>query len=1694
MSPLRCRTRLVSLAGLLAMLPMAVLAASPSETLRSVEGLSWELRPVRAPVPPADVRAAAPYVPDGVPQVTGAVQVGPERAAALWLGPLDVARVTGTPGTLRFVRVPVATDAQGPHLRLEEEGVPEKPGRWYLAEPMGPGSIWVVTATKPGRIWVERPQPYETTHTDEAMREALLRWVDGQGPRPPLPFQASLRTRLELDAELEATLAEGVPENAPLRTALRDWRKAEALREWTQVSPLRGASLRVSWPRPPGAEVSLEGMNAPWVRPEEGTGSWAVELEGPGVLVLEVRPVLHGTQTPPIAVEVRSEGATLALADVAPEPAWVEGASDVALPEDRRPRLLPSGEHVGTENEVRVALRPGKHAYRVHWDGSNVLLRSRVVSRRPKLGEALAHESTWVDHARKAWDAVKADTSPRAAMLRRQLVSLAPELASGDSSLTTVTDVKDLSPLLRAMVALDEASGDRVPEAMEALRALQSKEALTPLAWHLRLRAARMLLDMRQTDEAHALLGTAPSFPEPGWLAAEAAALVARLPLGDPLRSRELAALELAWRAEPLSEEIRHRYRSAWWRASHWSRVMPTLEEDAPALLPTRWLDVQARDDDEGTPANGALWPLTPGTTIHVQATGPAEAPTMLRAYVVTSSRAAKPLVLRVGEQSFPLLPLSTVEPVEIALPPGAHAVRLDGGADARAYLSLPPAETPDTVTEVGYLRTQWPVRVDKKAVRFRVPDAKLPTPVRLQLRGLGDLSKPVTLRLHTDVGRPQKLVLMPGRSGSLHHSLEGAEGSSDALMPDRSASLHHELEGAGGTSGAPVSVVVMLPPLAREVWFEVEDPAPSLVASLSVRRGMTGSLDTVAPAVALAGASAMDTLLTLSRRLRESPEDAEPRLARAELLLSLQEDGFARADLVPLLKDQRKLSPEQSRRLLALLGRMQEDGREGVRFTQAITAPTLVSPAYSVLPGAEKEDLTPRVAKAREVGTTRALEALTSEGTGTVAKRYLRARWLAASGQDEAAALSLVALYRETNLPQVGLEALALLERLESSPKAWSEGGAPLGAALAAQLEGWADHPRVRHMRALAGRWTHWERLRDAEQTAGLLDALADGDPEEPDTTASVRKALLAPPWPLEQGRLLPSGRSRVLSLDVREPRPVGAQVLCGSTPRVGADGPKPPCTFALRVDGRTVMEQQVEDGKTALLTFVLDARGRHQVEVLHGRNATPALGLVRFVDPSVAGQAAPLSSQQPLTLLRSKPGTPVVMTVLGPGALRIQARAVSPQAGRQVLLSSVVVPSGEGTGGAGAEDGPTVRLGLPEDADPTVKGVATPVGLASETWLLLPGKGPHQVRLESPEGEALVRVDLGVTEPPDAAPGRWWEQASSGLEPLPWPALPPRLSLLPEGVLPAQQPRGPGMISAEVAFRREEVEEGELMERPLRSGLDVRVGLRRELVQDRAWLRIEPEARYPTSQPTVFGATTGLYVTRLPLSLRLNVHGAFFTQSVEDTLRWSARGRASVDRWVRLSPDVGLVPSLGLAVETSHGGSAVDPDRYDQSVFWRYGEDHPKRLMPKLTLRWQPFQDHVGTVGTFATTNSDLGTLDHAGGAARWAALLGGPLRGTRAELGYELTYRLRDEHRAEAYLRHRVAGRLDWNVWVGNGSRLMLFAEDRALLSDPFGLQNVFSVGARWDWMGGRGLRDISPPEEEFEELLDAGRSLE
>ncbi len=1627
------------------------------------EGFSWEAQPVHTRVTPGDVRGAAPFVPVGTPAATGSVEVGPEHGAVFWLPALEVVRVTAESGTLRFVRVPRTRAGESSDLRLDEPGVPVQPGRWYLAEPMGNGSVWVVTASEATKVRIERPIAREGALPDEAVRLALLRWVEGKRQSPPPFLPAELRTRLEVESQLASALTRGVPEQSPLHAAVLTWRKASALQAWSLRQPLHASTFRLSHPKPPGAPVRLEGMETPFFRQPGDEGEWTLELTGPGVLAVDVRP-LPRPDMEQVVLELGEDGRAPARLEVRPRLATM--GPEVVLPvpsKERERRKLASGEAVGVEEELRVTLRPGKHTYRVRWKGGSVLLRARVGERRPWMGELLAGEVDWEELAGRAWKLVQAENAPQAVLLRRQIAALEPVFA------TTREDVPSGSGLsleLQALIALEEAeaatdNGLRAARAAAATEALRGEDvnAGSTLVWHVRLRLARLLLELGRPDETHRLLSAAPSFPESGWQAAEAAAVVARLPQGNPYRSRQLAALELAWRLEPLSEDIRRQYRDAWWHASRWGTLHPV---GTKAALPTRqrWLDVQAYEEGARSGA-GALWPLRPGSTVRVRPTGAAETPTLLRAYVLPSATTRGPVVLRVGTLSLPLLPLNVVEPVEVALPPGDHLVRLEGDAGTRAFMSLAPVGEEAMPEEVGYVHTQWPVKAGGQPVRFRIPEPHLTSPVRVMLRVTKAPKGPVAVWMRTDMGPPRRMVLESTRAGTRHFSLDGDVNSAPS----------------------PVSVVLPLPAFTREVWFEPESADVQLVAALSVRRPLEPEGQRAAPPVL--GGQPVEKLLTLSRRLSDTPESSELLLARAELLLALAEEPLAREDLARVLGGpEGRLTPEQLRHVLSLMDALEEaEDPRRVRFAGPVTQPMLLAPGFAALADAGNSEVHALASLARQSGAAKALERL--GGGSTPAERYLRARLLAESGQQEQAARELVRLYQRTGQPQLGLEALAMLERSRTTPRTWAEGGAQLGSVLATQLGAWAELPLVRRMRAETGRWTRWERLLDAEEKAGSLEAMQEGQP--PEVPELVRKALVAPPWPLEQARLLSSGGASVLDLVTEGPRRLGMQGLC----RPMQAGPKlaKPCTFVLRVDGLTVAEAQAAAGETVELTAPLKTGGRHQLEVVLNRTEMPVLGLVRFVTvPEGENKARPLPTHQPLSMLRGRPGHPVVMTVRGPTALRVSARALEPREGRYLLVRST--PLTEGTGGS--EDEP-MRLILPVELDASLQGQKLPMGQEREAVLLLPERGAYRVQLEPTEGEALVRVQLAVAEPPTASQSREWPQAPAGPESLPWPALPPPLSLLPETEPAAEPAHGLGMLSMELTIRREDVGEGEIS-RPLRTGLEARVGLRRELVPRRVWLRLEPQARFPMDTTPVLGTHAALHLVGLPLDLRATLRGSLFAQQVEDTLGWSARGWLSVDRRVRLTSDLSLIPGLRFALESQQVGEKVDSERFDRGVYWRYGEQHPRRLTPEVALRWQPLMDHVGTLSAWATSNADMRTADHVSAKARWSALLGGPLPYTRASLSYELSQRFEDAHRSTAYLRHGLRGQLDWSLWTSRQGRLQLFAEDQLLLSEPFGPQNMFSLGLRWDWTGGRGLRDVLPDEEEFERLLDAGRSPE
>src|SRR3954447_250126 len=104
----------------------------------------WEWAPqaVRAPVSAEGVSNGSPWVEASVPEVQGEVEVGPSKGAAVWVGPLELLRVSSSGNGLRFQRVLRALAPDEPKVMIDEPGTLASEGHWYLAEPPGPGSVW----------------------------------------------------------------------------------------------------------------------------------------------------------------------------------------------------------------------------------------------------------------------------------------------------------------------------------------------------------------------------------------------------------------------------------------------------------------------------------------------------------------------------------------------------------------------------------------------------------------------------------------------------------------------------------------------------------------------------------------------------------------------------------------------------------------------------------------------------------------------------------------------------------------------------------------------------------------------------------------------------------------------------------------------------------------------------------------------------------------------------------------------------------------------------------------------------------------------------------------------------------------------------------------------------------------------------------------------------------------------------------------------------------------------------------------------------------------------------------------------------------------------------------------------------------------------------------------------------------------
>ena len=248
-------------------------------------------------------------------------------------------------------------------------------------------------------------------------------------------------------------------------------------------------------------------------------------------------------------------------------------------------------------------------------------------------------------------------------------------------------------------------------------------------------------------------------------------------------------------------------------------------------------------------------------------------------------------------------------------------------------------------------------------------------------------------------------------------------------------------------------------------------------------------------------------------------------------------------------------------------------------------------------------------------------------------------------------------------------------------------------------------------------------------------------------------------------------------------------------------------------------------------------------------------------------------------------------------------------------------------------------------------------------------------------------------------------------------------------------------------------------------------RVGLDR-----RTWLAGGLLARIGAGTPTVgvrLAATQRVPVVDLRLRGRLQG----LAQAGDGAVHLALAVRASLDRPLRLGPDVWLVPGVVVRgylqppADASWGDAPADTE-----IASSYRRAHPFGLGAGVDLNWRPWVDGEWAVGVRARSNPDL-SVDHAGAHAELRLRprpLGLALRG-------DVSRRLADDWRHAAWWRTELTLR----VWADLGPpALWIRPEVRlAYLVDPGRLGLTVGVSIT---PGRRAITHFAPTELLFEDI--------
>lgn len=1006
-------------------------AAAVLEDSQTRAGLVWQAAGVHHPVevpssgvpreltalPRRAPGAAPPALP--LPLKAEPVRVGPKRAAMLRIEPLQIARVRVVgAGRPTFHRVNGAEGAAW--ASTLERPMEMSPGTWLLEQPPGGPGYWLVTAPTDTTVLLEVTVPRTGDLIWEHAVAAVLGWIDEGGELPPLPEVPGAKAvarELVADAEIAAEILAASGGDAALHRAVAAWREASAIQH---IDTLR-RPIRASFALEPGTRA-LPGARpigvSGWHR-VRGPQSATWELTGPGVLWLEARSVGAGVEG---SMTVSSAGQRLASATVmrpaaetgGAESPWLTGgqtreglseetesegdkdmseesgaapagegrlarrlrltggssgedidlgaqAADGAGPDERiAPRLAAAtGAPVGPRAALRVPLAPGRHSYTITLSGADTVMLTRVGRRNQRIASALRGEAIG-GLVRRGRRAAEASDSPQAPLIRALLARIAGEPVQ-------VPEGEEPSPKLALTRALlvAQADGQDAATRLKRARALARKIAgieSDGLVWRARRIGIELLEGTGEIGLARELAGK-----KVAQAPVEVLQRLARQVAGPALavRSPAVAVLELARRQAPLDPELRAVYRDEWRTGTRWA----ALRADDGASAPSSWIEPWSTTEERAA-GTRALWRWHRGQAETLRAPLAPATPdraALLRLYVQLPARTGDDplkdaaLSLAIGEQRWHTLALGQVETWRVALPPGEHSARAEAPAGAALWSSLPPAtmRPPD-----GHLLRMWPA-TGGGVLRFLLPRGAEPGFVRVELRAIA---------ADGDDG-PRKARVWVARD-------DGPSQAVDLWLPAVDPAIVPVA--AEGGLGPRASVVLMVGPNTRTVTVTLAEDAPRLAVSASIRATRGSELGDAAPPPDLpayvpprSDEPPLERLARLSKAIQERPDDRALRLERTELLVDLDQPGYAFVDWREVTSG--GLPPGLLPRATALAERLDALDAPTTLDLRA-RAPAVVEPALAVAVGDDRERLAAvasAVKAARSGGAAAGLAAL---------------------------------------------------------------------------------------------------------------------------------------------------------------------------------------------------------------------------------------------------------------------------------------------------------------------------------------------------------------------------------------------------------------------------------------------------------------------------------------------------------------------------------------------------------------------------------------------------------------------------------------------------------------------------------------------------------------------------------------------